>query len=142
MDKPPAGFLFPGCLYEDLLQKSYLASAGTLSTLTCCQSWESSSLLGKGTQVRRKKDGTVNRILSRQGWRLQDADMESSQAKAEVGTFWGNKLRTPQERPLRYCQVLSPAPVPSYCSFQQLLTEGNSKKVRAGRAGGHGGLPS
>lgn len=67
--------------------------------------------------------------------------MGSNQAKAEVGMFWGSKLRIPQERALRDCQDLSPPPVPSSGSFQQLRTEGNSKKVRTGRAGGHGVYP-
>lgn len=39
----------------------------------------------------------VSKILSRQGCRLQDADILMG-AKAEVWMFWRNKLRTLQER--------------------------------------------
>lgn len=53
----------------------------------------------------------------------------------KVGMCWGNKLRTPQEEALGCCQDLGPLSMLSYCSIQPLLTEGSSKKVRAGRCG-------
>lgn len=45
-------------------------------------------------------DGQQN--PTRQGWRLQDADMESNQARTEVGMLWESKLKTLQERALGY----------------------------------------